>query len=414
MSVFYYKNNKLYCEDVCVDEIVSKVGVPLYLYSKNKILQNLRSYQKGLSDYKNIICYAIKANSNLSILKLLAENNCGADITSGGELYRSIKAGFEPKKMVYAGVGKTEQEIRYGIKTDILMFNVESVEELELINKIAGSLKKKVRIALRINPDVLPKTHRYITTGKAKTKFGIPYPDALRVYKYASKLKNLKVVGIHSHIGSQITTIKPFVDAARKIKNIVKELEKIDIKLTFIDLGGGLGIKYKDENPPTPDVFVREVLGVFDNKDYIFIFEPGRSIVGESGALIGSVLYRKKVLDKNYLIVDIGMSDLIRPTLYEAYHEIIPTTRSSCRLYNVDIVGPICETGDFLGKERMLPWLKVGQYVAVLCAGAYGFAMSSQYNSRCRAAEVLVDGCDWKVIRNRENYEDLIQNEIIL
>lgn len=411
MNAFYYKKNKLFVEKISVEKLASEIGTPVYIYSKSKILENLESYKRGLAGCDNLICYAIKANANSSILKLLARNGCGADITSGGELYRAIKAGFPRQKMVYAGVGKTADEIKFGINSEILMFNVESIEELELINKIAGAMKKKVRIAIRVNPDVDVHTHKYITTGKAKTKFGVPYSDAVEVYKLASTMKNLEVAGVHSHIGSQIVSSAPFVAAAKKIKKLIGEIEKFGINIKYVNLGGGLGIRYKDETPPSPEKFVKEVLGVFDDKKRTFIFEPGRSIIGESCVLVASVIYRKKVLDKSYLIVDAGMSDLIRPTLYEAYHEIIPLVKSGRATRTLDVVGPICETGDFLGKDRKLPWLERGEKVAVFNAGAYGFAMASQYNSRCRGAEILVDGKNWKLIRQREKYEDLILNE---
>jgi len=402
-----YRQGTLYAEDVSVESLASKFGTPLYVYSQKQLLDNYRSFEGVFASVPHMVCYAVKANSNAAILKTLAAAGAGADITSGGELFRVLKAGFPARKIVYAGIGKTGAEIEYALRENIFMFNVESLEELDAINRSASRLGRRARIAFRINPHVDPHTHHYITTGKSGVKFGIPYGDALKVYRHAAGLSNIEVAGIHSHIGSQITSVGPFKLAARRIAEIVRRLSKAGITLSHVDLGGGLGIRYSKENPPAPAQLRDAVLPEFSFFKGTFVFEPGRYIVGNAGILVAGVIYRKTAGGKNFLIVDAGMNDLIRPTLYEAYHEIMPVSGSSRRKIKADIVGPICETGDFLGKNRMLPRLGQGEHLAVACAGAYGFAMSSQYNSRLRAAEVMVSGASHRLLRRREKYGDL-------
>lgn len=406
------RNDNLFIEEVPIEQLCRDFGTPLFVYSKSKLVENFRTFDSSMSSVSHLVCYAIKANSNYSLLNTLAKEGSGADITSEGELYRALKAGFEPQKIVYAGIGKKQEEIEFALKENILMFNVESTEELEQINRIAGRLGKKAKIAFRINPNVDPHTHKYITTGKNDSKFGIPYTEVIEAYKFANQLLNVEIAGIHCHIGSQITSVEPFRLAAVKVNSFVSQLDKIGINLKYINLGGGLGITYRNEKPPLPSDLSKAVLPIFKNFKGTFIFEPGRYIVGNTGILIAKVIYRKKSGGKNYLMVDAGMNDLIRPTLYEAYHDIIPVKNPDRKKIKVDVVGPICETGDFLGIARQLPNLEQGEYLAVKCAGAYGMAMSSQYNSRMRAAEVLVDGSNSLLIRRRENYSDLTSTEI--
>ena len=374
-------------------------------------IQNFSRFNNAFKNVLHLICYAVKANSNNMLLRELAKAGAGADITSGGELYRALRAGFDPRKIVYAGIGKTREEIQFALRENILIFNVESLEELGQINFVAGRLKKKARIAFRVNPNVDPHTHHYITTGKKGGKFGIPYSEVLDAYRSARKMPHISIEGIHCHIGSQITELGPFRLAAQRINGLVRKLSSIGIRLNYVNLGGGLGIRYDRENPPAPDKLAKAVLPALGDFSGTFIFEPGRYIVGNAGLFLVSVIYRKSSGGKKFLIVDGGMNDLVRPTLYDAYHEIVPVNKASGAKVEVDVVGPICETGDFLGKERLLPWVPQGGLLAVKCAGAYGYAMSSQYNSRLRAAEVLVDSAKTKLIRKREIYRDLIENE---
>jgi diaminopimelate decarboxylase len=406
-----FKNSNLFVEQVKLSDIAKEYGTSTYVYSKNQIINNFENYKKALSSREGIICFACKANSNGAILKLLAGLGAGADTTSGGEIYRCLKAGFDPSRIVYAGVGKTSEEIEYALKSKILMFNVESFEELEAINKIAGKVRIKARIAFRINPCVDPDTHSYIATGKKGMKFGISCEDALKAYLIAKKKKNIIISGIHSHIGSQILDVRPFKAAAEKIKKIIDDLEKNGVKLEYINCGGGLGVEYsKNQKAPSPRRLTSELFPVFD-KSKKFIFEPGRSLVANAGYLLTKVIYRKSSGGRNFLITDAGMNDLMRPTLYEAYHEIVPVRKTNAKKVKTDIVGPICESGDFMGKDRMLPVLEQGSYILITCAGAYGAAMSSEYNSRPLLAEVLVDGVKSVLIRKRAKWEDLLLNE---
>lgn len=409
-----YIRNELFVEKVAVSKLAKKFGTPIYVYSQEKLESNFNAYKTGFKGIDTIVCYAMKANSNHSILKLLARLGAGADIVSGGELYRALKAGIKPQKIVYSGVGKTTQEIEFALKSNILMFNVESFEELEKINKIAGKLKKKARISFRVNPNVDAHTHKYITTGKEGNKFGIRYEDALDIYIKASKMKNIEVVGVDSHIGSQILDVAPFKLAAEKMSALIDKLEENGIDIKYIDIGGGLGIKYTATDKPQKPVDLRKlIMTVYSKyKGKTIIVEPGRAIVGDTGILVGEVLYRKTSGTKNFIITNLAMTDLIRPALYESFHNVLPVKKSSKKQQVADIVGPVCESSDFIAKDRNFPVPEQGDFIAVECVGAYGRAMASQYNSRLRGTELLVNGSKVKVIRKAETIEDLMSKEI--
>ncbi|MCR4662859.1 MAG: diaminopimelate decarboxylase [Endomicrobiaceae bacterium] len=409
-----YVRNELFVEKVSVSKLAEKFGTPIYVYSQEKLESNFNAYKTGFKGIDTIVCYAMKANSNYSILKLLAKLGAGADIVSGGELYRALKAGIKPQKIVYSGVGKTVQEIEFAFKSNILMFNVESFEELEKINKIAGKLKKKARISFRVNPNVDAHTHKYITTGKEGNKFGIRYEDALDIYIKASKMKNIEVVGVDSHIGSQILDVAPFKLAAEKMSALIDKLEENGIDIKYIDIGGGLGIKYTAADKPQKPIDLRKlIMPVYSKyKGKTIIVEPGRAIVGDTGILVGEVLYRKTSGAKNFIITNLAMTDLIRPALYESYHNVLPVKKSSKKQQVADIVGPVCESSDFIAKDRKFPVPEQGDFIAVECVGAYGRAMASQYNSRLRGTEILVNGSKVKVIRKAETIEDLMAKEI--
>jgi diaminopimelate decarboxylase len=413
MHLFEYKNGELYAEDVPVRRLVSEFGTPLYIYSYNTLLNHFKAYNNAFNGHPHIICFALKANSNGAIIRLFAKNGGGADVVSGGELFRALRAGIHPKKIVYAGVGKTEDEIRFALKEDILMFNVESEDELLEIDRIARDMGIKAPIALRINPDVDPETHPYISTGLKKHKFGIPIEDALEYYKLAANFKNINIIGIHKHIGSQLTKVSPFVDALKRILPLIDSLTESGIKISYLDIGGGLGITYKDETPPHPEQLAKNILPLIKGRDVTIILEPGRSIVGNAGILVTKTLYLKKREDKEFIIVDAGMNDLIRPSIYGSYHHIQPVVKNKRKKIVADVVGPICESGDFLAKDRPIERVERGEYLAVMSAGAYGFSMSSNYNSRPRAAEVMVKGENFALIRKRESYDDLIRGEEI-
>lgn len=413
MHLFNYKDGELYAEDVKVKDIATKFGTPLFIYSYNTLLRHFKAYKDAFSGFPNLICYALKANSNAALLKLFAKNGSGADVVSGGEIYRALKAGIPAKKIVYAGVGKTEEEIRYALKSKILMFNVESEDELLEIDSIAGKMKVKAPVALRINPDIDPMTHPYISTGLRKHKFGIPMENALEYYNLARGMKNIAVIGIHKHIGSQLTKVSPFVDALKKILALMDELTKQGIKIDYLDIGGGLGITYYDETPPNPSQLAKNILPLLKDRKITIILEPGRSIVGNAGILVTKTLYLKKGDDKDFIIVDAGMNDLIRPSIYSAYHHVQPVLKNRKEKIFADIVGPICESADFIAMNREMQSVRQGEYLAVMSAGAYGFAMASNYNSRTRAAEVLVKGKNCSLIRRRETYSDLVRGESI-
>jgi diaminopimelate decarboxylase len=410
---FQYRAGELFAEDVPVKELAETYGTPLYIYSCNTLLRHFRAYVNAFNGYPHIICFAVKANSNTAILRLFAKNGGGADIVSGGELYVALKAGIPAKKIVYAGVGKTEDEIKFALRSKILMFNVESENELRKIDRIAGEMKTNASVALRINPDIDPETHPYIATGLKKHKFGIPIEEALEYYKLASRLENIKVIGIHKHIGSQITKVSPFVDALKRVLLLIDKLSVQGVDVQYLDIGGGLGISYRDEEPPVPKDLARNLIPLLKGRRLTLIIEPGRSIAGNAGILVTKTLYLKNSKEKEFIIVDAGMNDLIRPALYNAYHRILPVLRKKRNTIICDVVGPICESSDFLAKERELKTVKQGEYLAVMTAGAYGFSMSSNYNSRPRVAEVIVKGKEHFLIRKRETFSDLIRNDRI-
>jgi len=403
----------LYAEDLPIEEIAQKIGTPFYLYSYQTLRRHYRVFDEALSELNHLICYSVKANSNLAILRIFAKEGAGADVVSGGEIFRAKKAGVDSQKIVFSGVGKTEEEILYGLQEGILMFNVESSNEFEVIKSLAKKLGKKAPISFRVNPDIDPRTHPYISTGLKTSKFGIEPEEALRLYMEAKACKEVQVLGISCHIGSQITELGPFIEAFERIKELYEILIKKGCEIHFIDLGGGLGITYKDEIPPHPREYSRSLVERAKNMDCTFIFEPGRVLVGNAGILVTKVLYRKQNGGKEFVIVDAGMNDLIRPSLYRAYHEILPVKREERPLIKANIVGPVCETTDFFAQEREIQEVKPGELLAIMGAGAYGFSMSSNYNSRVRAAEVLVKEDQMWIIRKRETYEDLIRGESI-
>lgn len=413
MECLDYKNNVMHMDGVNLKELASKYGTPLYVYSKKYLEDRFDQFNSAITDKELLVCYAVKANSNIAILQLMAKKGAGFDIVSCGELSRVIKAGGDPKKVVYSGVAKSEQDIKFALDKGILCFNVESEAELLRINEVACSLSKQASISIRVNPDVDAKTHPYISTGLKNNKFGVQIEKAFELYKKAAQLSGLKVVGIDCHIGSQLTTITPFMDALDRVLALVDRLKAENIVLEHIDIGGGLGVVYKDETPPTPMEYLSKVQEKLTNYDLKIICEPGRAMVANAGILLAKCEYIKKGEVCNFCIVDTAMNDLIRPSLYESWMDIkeVEITDKEESTYN--IVGPICETGDFLGKDRILK-VGSGDYLVVKGAGAYGFAMSSNYNSRPRAAEILVDQDVEHVIRERETFEDLWQKEKLL
>ncbi len=410
MDYFTYKNNTLYAEDVNIDDILKKVRTPFYLYSKKTFLRHFNQIKDAFKELDPIIAYSIKSNSNLAILKILKKAGSGFDIVSGGELYRALKIKADPSKIVFAGVAKSNDEIEYALKNNILFFNTESLNEIDAINRIAGKLNKIANIAVRINPDVVPKTHKYITTGKKETKFGISIYEIDNIIKKVVKSPNVKLKSIHIHIGSQITKVEPYITAIKKIISVLPKFKEAGIEIEYLNIGGGFGIIYKNEKPPLPQQFARKIIPLIKKAGLKLIMEPGRYISGNSGILITKVIYIKKSLNKKFIIVDAGMNTLVRPTLYESYHEIIPVKKTAGKI-KADIVGPICETGDFFAKERTIGKVQEGDYIAVKSAGAYGMVMASRYNSRPLPAEVLVDGKKFKIIRKPESYKDLIKKE---
>ncbi|MGH7375931.1 MAG: diaminopimelate decarboxylase [Candidatus Methylomirabilales bacterium] len=414
MHHFQYRDDVLHCEEVPIPTISREVGTPFYCYSHATLTRHFRVFDEAFAPIPHLICFALKANSNLSILKLFGGMGGGADVVSGGELFRALRAGIPPDRIVYAGVGKSREEIAYALKSDILMFNVESSQELQVISDVASNMGVEARVALRINPDVDPRTHPYISTGLRKSKFGIDISQAVEAYELARELSRVRVVGIHQHIGSQITEVGPFVDALAKIAELTRELRALELDIRYLDVGGGLGITYKDEEPPALGVFAEALIGVVKDLNCTIVLEPGRVIVGNAGILVTRVLYTKRTATKDFVVVDAGMNDLIRPSLYGSYHAIIPVHRvEGTPTLTADVVGPICESGDFLAKDRELPAVKPGDLLAVMSAGAYGFTMASNYNARPRLPEVLGKGDRYLVIRRRETYEDLIRGEEI-
>jgi diaminopimelate decarboxylase len=413
MHHFQYKNGILHAEGVPIPKIAKATGTPVYVYSLATMTRHFKVFNEAFADAPHLICYSMKCNSNLAILSAFARLGGGIDIVSQGELYRALKAGCDPRKIVFSGVGKTDEEIAYALKKNILMFNVESAQELDAIDRVARKLKKRAPISLRVNPDIDPKTHPYITTGMKKSKFGIQYEEAEPLYDRAAKLKGIEVVGVDCHIGSQLTEVQPFIDALRKILTLVKKLRAKKIDIRYLDLGGGLGIRYDDETPPSPQEYAAALKKELSGLGLTLIFEPGRVLMGNAGILVTELVYTKDRDNKKFYIVDAAMNDLIRPAFYDSYHEIKPVKEQSRGKAVVDVVGPICESGDFLATDREIDEYKPGELMAIMSAGAYGFSMASNYNTRPRACEVLVDGKKFHVIRKRESYEDLIRGEKI-
>ena len=413
MHFFQYKDHQLYCEAIPIEQIAEKVGTPFYLYSYQTLVRHFTVFDDAFRGIPHLICYSAKANSNLALLRLFVTLGGGVDVVSGGELYRALKGGADPQKIVYSGVGKREDEIEYALKTGILMINVESSQELEVINEVAGRNGKKASVAVRVNPDIDPKTHPYISTGLKQSKFGVDILRAPMAYRLASQLPNLKIVGIDCHIGSQLVEVEPIVEALKKLKRLVESLRKEGIEVQYLDLGGGLGITYEDEEPPDPVEYASTILEEIRGFGCKLILEPGRVIVGNAGILVSKVLYTKENEEKRFVIVDAGMNDLVRPSYYGSYHQILPVKEEAREEIVADMVGPICESSDFFAKGRRMPGLRAGELVAVMSAGAYGFSMSTNYNARPRIAEVLVRDDQMFVIRRRERYEDLIRGEEI-
>ena len=415
MHSFEYQQGELYCEQVPVSRIAKELGTPCYIYSYETLIRHFHAYDNAFKDIPHVIAFAMKANSNLAILRLMAREGSGVDIVSGGELFRAMKAGVPASKIVFAGVGKSPDEIRDALKANILMFNVESAAEIRAINDVAASVGMKARIALRINPDVDPKTHPYISTGMKKSKFGIAADRALEEYKMASSMSHIDVVGVHAHIGSQLTDVTPFVDSLKKVVALIDTLKTHGINIRYLNIGGGLGITYSDEKPPLPQDLAHAISPLVKGLGLTLVMEPGRVIVGNAGILVTKALYEKAGETTHFVIVDAAMNDLIRPSLYGAYHEIRPVNEAAVHRPKqmVDIVGPVCESGDFLAKERSLPNIQPDDLLAVMSAGAYGFVMASNYNSRPRVPEVLVKGGEFHIIRERETYDDLVKGETI-
>lgn len=411
MDFFHYANDDLYCEEVPVAGIAAETGTPFYLYSYRTIAHHFRVFDEAFDNLPHLVCFAAKANSNLAILRIIANLGGGVDIVSGGELYRALQAGVDPRKIVYSGVGKKQSEIEYALASNILMFNVESAQELAVINASAAKKGAGARIALRVNPDVDPQTHPHISTGLKENKFGLAVEKALEQYRLARTCSHVEIIGISCHIGSQITQMAPFLEAFSQVKKLVKLLQLEGMEIKYVDLGGGLGIRYNQEEPPHPADYARAIFAAKDELDCTFIFEPGRVIIGNAGILVTEVLYTKDNNEKRFLVVDAGMNDLIRPSIYNSYHEIKPLRKKYGEEVIADVVGPICESGDFLAKNRKLPAFASGELMAIMSAGAYGFTMSSNYNSRPRVPEVLVKDHEYYLIRKREDYPDLIRGE---
>jgi diaminopimelate decarboxylase len=410
---FHYQNDALYVEQVPLADIAAQFGTPCYVYSRAALMDSLRQFTDALQGREHLICYAVKANSNLAILNLFARLGAGFDIVSGGELQRVLAAGGDARKVVFSGVGKTVAEMRMALDADILCFNVESGAELERLNEVAARMGKIAAISLRVNPDVDAKTHPYISTGLKQNKFGVAYDDAIALYRKARSLANLRITGMDCHIGSQLTETSPFTAAAEKVLVLVDTLAEEGIRLEHLDLGGGLGIRYHDETPPAIADYVAVLLAALSGRSEKLLLEPGRVLVGNAGVLLTRVEYLKHGEEKNFAIVDAAMNDLMRPALYDAYHEILPVRREAHRVQSYEVVGPICETGDFLGHARDLA-ISPQSMLAVLSAGAYGMSMSSNYNTRPRAAEVVVDGNVVNLVRERETVFQLYAGEKIL
>jgi len=418
MNHFEYRNGEMFAEQVSLKRIAQEVGTPAYVYSLATLKRHYQVFDQAFAKAPHIVCFSVKANSNLALLRAFAKEGSGFDIVSGGELFRALKVGADPKKIVFSGVGKKKEEIEYALKSGILMFNVESEHELSVLNEIASGIGKKAPISLRVNPDVDPQTHPYISTGMKKAKFGVDIKKSLETYKKALSLQNIDVVGVDCHIGSQLTTLTPFVDALAKVREyldrvLAGEMQKEGAQIRYLDLGGGLGIQYHDETPPLPEEYAKAIIQGLEGLDITLILEPGRVIVGNAGVLLTEVQYLKETETKKFVIVDGGMNDLIRPALYGSYQAIQPVVETKADTIVADVVGPICESGDFFAKDREIARPQRGDLLAVMSAGAYGFTMASNYNSHPKPPEVLVDGDQYYIVRKRESLDDLINGEMI-
>jgi diaminopimelate decarboxylase len=418
MNHFEYRNGEMFAEDVPLKKIAKEVGTPAYVYSLATLRRHYNVFDQAFAKVPHIVCFSIKANSNLALLSAFAKQGSGFDIVSAGELFRALKVGADPKKIVFSGVAKKKEEIEYALNSGILMFNVESEHELAALNEIAAGIGKKAPISLRVNPDVDPQTHPYISTGMKKAKFGVDIKKSIDTYKKAAAMKNIDVVGVDCHIGSQLTSVTPFVDALSKVREyldrvLVGEMKKEGAQIRYLDLGGGLGITYNDENPPLPDDYAKAIIRGLDGLDVTLILEPGRVIVGNAGVLLTEVQYIKETETKKFVIIDAGMNDLIRPALYGSYMAIRPVAQSKAETITADVVGPICETGDFFAHDREIARPQRGDLLSVMSAGAYGFTMASNYNSHPKPPEVLVDGDKYYVVRRRETFDDLINGEVV-
>ena len=413
MDYFDYRDGNLFAEDVNVTELAKEYGTPAYVYSRATLERHYKAFDDALSSLPHLVCYAVKANSNLAVLNVLAKLGSGFDIVSGGELERVLAAGGEASKVVFSGVGKTRSEMQRALEVGIYCFNVESEAELDVLNEVAGELDKVANISIRVNPDVDAKTHPYISTGLKDNKFGIDINDAERVYQRALTMDNINISGVDCHIGSQLTDVKPFVDALDRVLMLIDKLAASGIQLSHVDLGGGLGIRYKDEEPPSPAEQATTLVDKLQDRDLKVLIEPGRAIAGNAGILLTEVMYLKHNDYKNFAIIDAAMNDLMRPTLYGAWQDIVPAVETTAETKTYDLVGPICETGDFLGKDRDLA-LNQGDLLAVRSAGAYGFTMSSNYNTRARAVELMVDKTDVHVVRPREEITRLFETETVI
>ncbi len=414
MSDFKFISNKLYCEDIPVNNIAKREGTPLYIYSKNTLTENYMRLDRAFASVPHMICYSVKCNSNITVLRTLAKCGSGFDIVSGGELFRVIRSGGDPSRVVFAGVGKSEKEIIYALNHNIKIFTVESESELERINAMASNMNTKAQVAIRVNPDVDPQTHRFISTGKKENKFGMDIERAKAAFHLAMMLSSVEPVGIHMHIGSQIVSSEPYAQALDKIVPMITELKRAGIPLQYIDIGGGLGIVYDTEIPQTPEEFASVIIPRIKGLGMTLVLEPGRYIAGNAGILVAKVEYIKQSGDKTFVILDAAFNDLIRPALYKAYHKIVPlVTNQNRQKIKADFVGPVCESGDFFAQDREIQSLQENEYVGIMSAGAYGFTMASNYNSRVRTAEVMVSENQYNIIRKRETWEDLIRNESI-
>lgn len=410
---FTHRNDEMYCEDVPVRDIVEAVGTPVYVYSLARLRDAFRAFDDAFADTRRLVCFSVKANSNLAVLRSFVNEGSGFDIVSGGELFRVLKAGADPGKVVFSGVGKTREEMEYALRAGILMFNVESEQEMEVLDRVAGGMGAAAPVSFRINPDVDPKTHPYIATGMKQSKFGIGVGPAAEAYRRAVSLPHVKVVGVDCHIGSQLTSTLPFSDAAARVRAFIDALPQEGADIRYVDLGGGLGIRYDDEEPPEPGEYARALVDGVRGLDVTLVLEPGRSLVGNAGVLVTRVLYLKRTEARNFVVVDGAMNDLVRPALYGAFQSVRPVFRREAEPMTADIVGPICESGDFLARDRSIPTPAQGDLLAVMSAGAYGFTMASNYNTRPRAPEVLVDGGEFSVVRERETLESLVAGERI-